>query len=325
MAWPENTAFSPTLPTLQLYWDSTSLGALKRCPRYYQLANVEGWTRKGEGGRVDLDFGIWLHAGRERYYHARASGSTHETGVDAALQYVLTVTYDPVTGRPWQGDSYKNRFTLARTLLDYLDKWEHDPLVTVILDNKKPAVEMTFKFPLGQFARHDTEYRTVEPEEFFLCGHLDRVVEFQGKTYISDLKSTRHDLGDRYWKQFLLSNQFNIYTIAGNVVLKSKVAGLIVDACQVLVTEPARFGRRIIEKTEAQLDEFMRSLRVLLDQAQSYAKANFWPQNEQACFQYGRPCEFLEICARAPSVRTQWLKADFTTRVWNPLIERGDV
>ena len=321
MSWPENTAFSSTLHTLQLAMDSTSLGALKKCPRYYQLAIVEGWTQKGTGNRVDLDFGIWLHSGRERYYHARARGETHEQGVDAALQYVLTVTFDPLTQRPWQGDSYKNRLTLARTLLDYLDKWENDPLVTCIQANGKPAVEVTFKFPLNWFAEH----KTAQDEEFWLCGHLDRVVDFQGKTYISDLKSTRHDLGDRYWKQFLLSNQFAIYTIAGNTVLKSKVAGLIVDACQVLVTKPARFGRRIMEKTEAQLDEFMKSLKVLLTQAQHYARENFWPQNEQACFQYGKPCEFLEICGRSPSVREQWLRADFTKHVWNPLVQRGDI
>lgn len=319
MSWPENTAFSPTLPTLQLYWDSVSTGALKKCPRYYQLANVEGWTRKGTEGRVDLDFGIWLHSGRERYYHARADGKTHEEGVDAALQYVLTATWNPETQRPWQGDQYKNRLSLARTLVDYLDKYEFDPLVTVIKFDKKPAVEVTFKFPLGWNPEHSAT------EEFWLCGHLDRVVDFQGKTYISDLKSTRHDLGDRYWKQFLLSNQFNIYTVAGNLVLKSKVSGLIVDACQVLVTEPARFSRRIIEKTEAQLSEFMRAMRTLLHQAESYARNNFWPQNENACFQYGRPCEFLEICGRAPSVREQWLKADFTKRVWDPLIARGDI
>src|ERR1700675_1021631 len=101
MGWPENTAFSPTLPTLQLFLDSTSLGALKMCPRYYQLAIVEGWIGRGIEGRIDLDFGIWLHSGRERYYHARANGQTHEQGVDAALQHVLTVTWNQETGRPW--------------------------------------------------------------------------------------------------------------------------------------------------------------------------------------------------------------------------------
>ena len=285
MGWPENTAFSSKLPTFQLAWDSTSLGALKKCARYYELAIVHGWQLKA-GHRIDLDFGIWLHSGRERYYHARAAGGSHEAGVDAALQYVLTATWDRVLQRPWSGDQYKNRLSLARTLVDYLDKWEFDPLVTVILANSKPAVEVSFRFDLGFGPTSalpfdvEAEAGDTAQEQFSLCGHLDRVAEFQGRTWISDLKSTKSDLGERYWKQFIVNNQFSVYSLAGNVVLGSKIAGIIVDACQVLVTEPARFARRLVEKTEAQLSEFVRSLHVYLRQAEYYARQNFWPQNE---------------------------------------------
>lgn len=313
--WPENSAFSPKLHALQLYWDSVSLGALKKCPRYYQLSIVEGWS--GREKSVDLQFGIFLHSSRERYYHARARGDNHEQGVDAALQYALTVTWDAERNRPWQGDSYKNRLTLAQCIVDYCDRWENDPLVTVIQHNKLPAVEVTFKFPLG--------LESEQGEEFWLCGHLDRVVEFQGRTWISDLKSTRHEINERYMRQYKVHNQFSIYTLAGQFVLHSKIAGIIVDACQVLATQPARFKRALVERTEAQLAEFVQGLRVLLRQAESYARANFWPMNERACMEFGRPCEFLEICGRSPGVRAQWLKSDFVKRHWNPTIERGDV
>jgi len=323
--WPENTAFSAKLPALQLYWDSTSLGALKKCPRYYELSMVQGWSTRQRS--VDLDFGIHLHAARERYYHARAKGESHEQSVDAALQHALTATWDQTLNRPWQGNQYKNRFTLAQAIVDYCDKWEHDPLVTIIRHNKAPAVEVSFRFPLGfRPTTHDEKDSGEENEEFWLCGHLDRVVEFQGRTWISDLKSTRSELNERYVKQFKVNNQFSVYVLAGKIVLGTKaVAGIIVDACQVLATQPPRFKRVLIERTEAQLAEFVQGLHVLLAQAEDYARRSFWPQNERACFEHGRACEFLEICSRSPSVREQWLKADFTKRIWDPTQVRGDI
>lgn len=325
MAWPDNSAFSAKLPTLQLAWDSTSLGDLKKCPRYYELRMVHGWSSRTRS--VHLDFGIWLHSARERYYHARAGGANHESALDTALQYVLTATWDQTLDRPWHsGDKYKNRLTLAQTLVDYCDKWKDDPLQTVILSNGKPAVEVSFRFGLGFGPTTSVPYDPQidaggDDEEFLLCGHLDRIVSFQERVWGSDLKTTQHSVDSHYFSQFSPDNQMSVYSLAGRVVLKEKLAGMIIDACQVLVTEPPRFARALVERTEQQLAEFARGLHVLLRQAEQYARANFWPQNEKACFR----CEFRPICSRAPSVREQWLKADFTKRTWDPLKVRGDI
>lgn len=319
-----NSAFSKKLPGLQLAWDSTSLGDLKKCPRYYQLRMVDGWQSKERS--VHLDFGIWLHSGRERYYHARTAGKSHEDALDDALQYVLSATWNEQTNRPWQGSSHKNRFTLVRTLIDYCDKWEHDPLTTVILQNGKPAVEVSFRFGLGFGPTGSLPYdaetdKGGEDEEFLLCGHLDRIVGFNGGLWGSDLKTTEHSIDNRYFAQFSPDNQMSVYSIAGRVVLQEKLRGMIIDACQVLVTQPPRFARALVERTEEQLGEFMRGLHVLLRQAEYYARNNFWPMNEKACFR----CEFRSICARSPNVREKWLAADFVKRIWDPLKTRGDV
>lgn len=329
MSWPENTAFSSHLPTLQLAYDSTSLGALKTCPRKYQLSIVEGWIAKSRS--VDLDFGIYLHSARETYYRARAQGLTHEPALDKAIQYALTITWDEQLQRPWNsGDSSKNRFTLLRTLVWYLDKWgDSDPLETVLLANGKPAVEVSFRFSLG-FGPHYAElggasYDSTRDsgghgDEYLLCGHLDRLVRFQERLWISDLKSTRSGIDQYYFAQFSPDNQMSCYALGGKIALQDKVAGIIIDAAQVLV-EGSRFGRGLVERTEAQLHEFLRSLHSYIKQAENYAKNNFWPQNDKACFR----CEFRSICSKSPSVREQWLKADFVKRVWDPLRVRGDI
>ena len=60
--------FSPTIPGLQLAWDSTSLGVFKRCPREYYFTIILGWVPRTTS--VHLTFGIMLHKAREIYEKA---------------------------------------------------------------------------------------------------------------------------------------------------------------------------------------------------------------------------------------------------------------
>jgi hypothetical protein len=311
--WPENTAFSSTLPTLQLAFDSVSSGTLKECPRKYQLAIVEGWQSRSKN--IHLEFGILMHSAREEYYHLRARGGSHEEGVLAALNFVLCETWDLELDRPkaiFAEDSYKNRFTAARTIVWYLDQWENDPLETIILANGKPAVEVSFQYPLGVEAGTG--------EQFVHCGHIDRLVRFQDKLWGSDLKTSKNDLNSYFFASFTPDNQLSGYSFAGKIILDEPTAGIIVDGAQVAVGF-SRFARGLVLRSQAQLDEWFQGFVVMLRQAEQYARANFWPMNEKAC--YG--CSFRGICSHSPQVREKWLAADFVKRIWNPIITRGDI
>lgn len=306
-----NSSFSTLTPFLQLFWDSVSLGALKTCPRYYQYVIVEGWQPKRKS--VHLDFGIWMHSGRERYYHSKAAGSTHDEAVLAAVDYALKATWNKVLSRPWASDDpNKNRFTLIRSLVWYLDHWEHDPLETVILANGKPAVELSFRLA--------TEIHSAAGEAFALAGHLDRLGRMGDHIYISDLKTSKHTLDQNYFAQFSPDNQMSLYPLAVSIVYELPVAGMILDAVQVAVSF-SRFNRAPIPRSESQLEEWYQAFGLYMQSAELYARARFWPQNDKACFR----CDFREICAKPPAVRGLWLKADFVKRIWNPLETRGDV
>ena len=334
MGWPENKAFSEQLPTLQLAWDSVSLGALKTCPRLYQLSIVEGWRSREEA--VDLEFGILAHSGRERYYHARANGSDHDTSVSLALDFVLTASWDSELDRPravFCQDSYKNRFTLARTLVWYLDQWQQDPLEQVILASGKPAVEVSFRFELDFGPDYGWQWISSQPDvpgsqsghneqtvHYALCGHLDRLVRFNERLWVSDLKTTKSEPGSWFFEHFSPDNQMSLYSLAGKVVAGEPTAGVIVDATQVAVGF-SRFRRGLIARTEAQLEEWLHSLRVLLRQAEQYARENFWPQNDRACYR----CQFRSVCGRTPQVRESILASEFTKRTWDPTQARGDI
>lgn len=319
-----NSSFSTQSPFLQLAVDSTSLKAFKNCPRYYYYSIVLGYQAKHES--VHLTFGLLIHGGIERYHHAKANGQSHADSMDTALDWALRETWNKELNRPWfSGDSYKNRFTYIRTLVGYLDKYgENDALETVILANGKPAVELSFSFNSGFVSR-------LTGEPFLLCGHLDRLALLNGVPYISDAKTTKSELSARYWSSHNPSTQFGIYLLAGQIVYELPVAGLLVDGCQIIVSE-SRFDRHLIRKDSFQMDEFYKATGSWIarmedcaeEAAQAEDPASAYPMNEESCSKY-LGCDFQSICARSPSSRAQWLETGFKKRVWDPLQRRGDV
>lgn len=312
-----NSSFSRALPGLQLAVDSTSLTEFKRCARRYYYMIVLGYQSKHES--VDLAFGILAHSTRERYDHLRAAQRGHEDALEEAIAWLLKATWKRELGRPWlSGDPVKNRLTLVRTMVWYLDKFENDPLRTVILADGRPAVELAYAFDPG-FEPASTG------EKFLLCGHLDRLAQLGDAedAYVVDLKSTKHSLDARYFSHFTPHTQFSGYIVASKVVFHLPVVGLIVDAAQVLVSG-SRFERALITRSEEQNEEFLRGTSQWLRLMDEYARTGEWPMNESSCGMYGG-CQFRDVCAKSPGARQVWLDAGFRKRSWDPLARRGDV
>lgn len=93
-----NSAFSSENPNLQLAWDSSSLGAIQFCPRYYQLSNLEGWR----GDQVDLQFGAFAASGFELYQKERLAGASRDDALLRVVRYLLEATWN-LDGSQWGG------------------------------------------------------------------------------------------------------------------------------------------------------------------------------------------------------------------------------
>jgi len=310
--YPPNSSFSKTIPGLQLAWDSTSLGSLKTCPRYYLYNIIMGWQPRQLSPH--LKFGQVYHKALETYDHGRSQGLPHDQAQREAVRCALAETWDQGRGRPWCSDHpQKNRLTLVRSVVWYLEEFAEDPLTTVQLANGKPAVELSFRFESGYKAPHG--------EEYLLCGHLDRLVETpDGNTWILDRKTTGSTLSQDFFDKFTPDNQFTLYAMASSVVYATPVQGLIVDGAQIAVTF-SRFQRGIVARHQAILDEWYEEFGAWVGQAETYAELGKWPMNDKACGNYGG-CQYRGICSKPPSTRDLWLKQTFTQRVWDPLITR---
>jgi hypothetical protein len=309
-----NTSFHPDIPGLQIAWDSTSIGALKTCPRYYQYSIVEGWSPRATS--VHLIFGQHYHSALEHYDHARSAGKDHEEATLVAVRHALEVTWDQTTGRPWvSDDSNKNRYTLVRTIVWYLEHFKVDPATTVQLANGKPAVELSFRFEIS--------HTMSDGQPYFLCGHLDRLAEFADNHFVLDRKTTSGTISADFFKKFAPDNQFRLYAFASKVIYGLPVEGVIVDGAQIAVGF-SRFMRGQVFMTDDQLEEWYDELGMWLKQAEWYAKMSYWPQNEKSCGMYGG-CQFRDICSMPKGTREQWLRAGYVKRIWDPLKIRGDI
>lgn len=315
-----NPAFSKNNSLLQLAWDSTSYNALCLCPRYYQYNIIFGYALSGEMS-IDLRFGILLHSASEFYDRLRATGADHEEAVKSAFNFAIHETWDADLKRPWMTeDSTKNRNTLLRTLIWYLDTYRDDNLKTYILPDGRPAVELPFRFSLNALSESG-DFKSPYNEEYQICGYLDKVVSWNEELWIRDIKTTKYELDDTYFRQYTPNNQVSIYSVAGSVVLHTDVDGMIIDGIQVQVGG-SKFRRKQIPRSPAMLEEDLIDFRYRIKEAEFRAAENYYPKNPRSCGFGKNQCQFRNVCSSEPEARFDLLENFYTKRLWNPLEPR---
>lgn len=182
---------------LQYAWDSTSIKLAETCLYKYHLLMQMRWQPQRKS--VHLLFGGWYATALEDFHKAIAAGVEYSAAVCDVVHEALIATWnheedehgEPIegTGGPWVSDhNTKTRENLIRTIVWYLDQFRDDPCTTVILSDGTAAVEHSFKLPVDN--------------DIVLCGHLDRLVEYSGKLYVQDQKTTGSTISGRFFESF---------------------------------------------------------------------------------------------------------------------------
>jgi hypothetical protein len=298
---------------LQFAWDATSIKIAEECLYKYKLKMLDGWTPQRKS--VHLEFGGWYAAALESFHKYRADGMDHEEALIEVVHEALQETWvyetdeagDPIpgTGSPWQSDhNAKTRENLIRTIIWYTEQFRDDPCQTVILGNGQAAVEHSFRLDAD--------------DGIVLSGHLDRLVEYGGKPYIQDQKTSSSTITPRYFEQWQTNTQMSLYSFAGRTIFNLQIKGVIIDAAQIAVGF-SRFERGFTFRDEAQLNEWYDHAMFHINSARTATRENYFPMNRSSCNNYGG-CQFRHVCGRSPHVREQFLKADFERgKRWDPL------
>ena len=298
---PIAARFSSKLPALQLKVNSSSLGPFKKCPRYYQYTVLGGYQARDSS--VHLIFGSLIHEAIGSYEGTRLKGISHDAALEQVVYAALCKTWNSKLGRGWQsGHPDKNRESLIRTIVWYLDLQEQNDGTRTIELAGRPAIELRFEF--------DSGYTSSTGERVNFYGTLDRLVELANRPFVLDTKTTSYKVDTQFFNRFSPDNQFSLYSLAAKVAFAIPVQGLICDAIQIGATF-SRFQRGIVPRSDDQLDEWLSDAHWWLGQMDSCAQANYWPMNEKSCGLFGG-CEFRDICATGPKARGLWLEKGFT-------------
>jgi len=302
---------------LQFGWDSTSLKAAETCLRYYQYKHIEGWQPRRKS--VHLVFGGHYAKALECYHAYVASGMSQDEAVNEVIAETMIETWEyeldhegepiPDTGQPWFSDHpAKTRENLIRTIIWYLDQFgEDDSCSTVILSSGKAAVEHSFQLDADN--------------GIILSGHLDRLVEYSGKVYVQDQKTSGSTITGRFFEQFNPDHQMSLYSFAGKALFGIPVSGVMIDAAQIAVGF-SRFERGFTFRDKAQLTEWYDIAMSHIERARNATREQNFPMTTASCGNYGG-CQFRGVCSRSPVVREQFLKADFEQQPrWDPLDPR---
>lgn len=325
------SAPSPFLPDsqVQFAWDSTSIKYAQECWRRYQYKVLELWETKSPAKAIALDFGILLHAGIEQFHRYQSQGIMHNAAVKAVVKWIIAhpayahlpteeeleqikqeaADDDEDDGVTLRNSRVRTRYHLIRALVWYFEQYREDSMQVHQLANGKPAVELSFRVPVG------LELSTGEP--VLLSGHFDKVVRFNDHLWIKDIKSTK-SITAAWREEFDLSHQMTGYILGGSLAISEPIKGVVIDGV-CLQVGGVKFGRHFTHRTESQLGEYINDLRLLVDQAEAYAAEGYWPMNTSFC----RFCEFKGVCKQPPEMRGGYLRQWFRKgEGWNPLKSR---
>jgi hypothetical protein len=302
---------------VQWAWDSTSIKAALKCPRYYQYKIMEGWESPGTS--VHLWFGGILATVLEHFHKRIAEGVSYEEAQREAALETLVLSWDHEldaegnriegTGAAHTTDiNTKTRETLFRSVIWYLFNYENDYYKTFVTQEGKSAVEHSFQLPVDN--------------GITLCGHIDRLcVDPEDNIFVHDQKTTASTIGPYWFEGFKPDAQFSLYTLAGKMLYKAPVKGVMVDGIQVVVGF-TRFARAPIMHTDDELEEFYEETMHLIETTNTQVRNGYLPRRTTSCSNYGG-CEFRRVCSRPRSVRPNFLAGDFHQSAgWDPITPR---
>lgn len=265
---------------------NSRLKAKRLCPRYHHFRYERGYAsaRKAEA----LTFGSAFHVGMERYWR-KDEGTFPSRGL-------LADEFDDAA--------------LRALLVGYRNRWETEDERYETL-----AVEQAFETPFIHPATG------AENTEFVLAGKLDLVIRDRdtGEVLVGEHKTSGEDIsfGAAYWMRLALDSQILVYTVGARALGYQNAATLYDVAYKPRQRpkkgeSPEAFYTRIVSEiaeapqryyARCRLTRFPGEIDAALVDAWEWAERmsadardGVHPRNVDACFKYGRACEFHDVC-----------------------------
>jgi len=183
--------------------------------------------------------------------------------------------------------------------VEYLDVLEFPPgsktqAIAKILVN---LFRMKFKDEVVACER----YFQLDIDGISLLGKYDLIAKSEGGVYVGDYKTTTP-----YYLLFKPDDQFISYFIAARSEFNAKhVVIYNLDPGSVDIS------MSLITYTDAEIEEWKRETKSFISYFQSCVDSGVVPKNPGACLDFGRRCEYHELCTSSPKVRQALIDGAF--------------
>lgn len=289
----------------ELYTHSR-LTAYRACPRKHYYAYELGVRERRPAAA--LQFGTALHEGLRAYWELRRRAPDGAPGADRAEAALDGAGKKPVA------DLFE-RQKLEAMLLAYVAVWDGWHV-------RVEHVELPFRVPL-----RDPETHAAHPTAD-LGGQMDLVLRSPrtGNVVVVEHKGSARDASpdQEYVYRLKIDGQIGIYFHAAEALGLAPTEVIYDIARKPLQKplkggrgkppeDPAAYGARVREAVGADPGAFVRRVRVPRpdrEQAEVWrdvwswvgkiersASDGDWPRNPDACFRYGTPCPYLQVCS----------------------------
>lgn len=302
-------------------WDATKLKAYA-CLERGRLAH-EQHLIPVEPAEA-LAFGTMLHKGVETWTQLAAVECRPESEAIAAAEQRALEVWEaelPLETRTMLelGGNRRSYANFKRLFAGFRRKFPLSMYERII------EVEKPFSLPLGQTRRG-------VPVAW--CGRRDRVLQWQGGIYYTDIKTSTFSLDEDFFEKFKRSGQMIGYAWSAREQLGMDFAGILIQAVQ--VQAPLKTKVRAADElcqadtiriSNTQIDEWKESTMSKIDRIHrarqeglsSIAYPSYDRDDGDLCQNYNRSCDFAKLCTAEPEARAAIAARLFKKRVWSPL------
>lgn len=309
-------------------YDSTMLRSYRGCRRRFWFRHVLNWSTSG----IDAapGFGICWHVAMDYIWQNLSSEPNPVKLAQGAYREFEREWRELGLPDPDTDDCDKlmprTPDTAASMLLKYVEQRPQFIRDCEVLD-----VEIPFVVPLY-------------PDNFnvMYCGKLDKVVRYRGRIWIIDHKTTTlysraAGFQQSFTDTFSPNLQIDGYAYAGHMLYGKEFKGVWIDAALVHKTQ-RHYGLIPVERKIEHLDAWLSEVRRLVtevetDRTQYEAQRrrgepftyNLFIKNDQACYDWNRPCPYLDICKMHADPTEATMPDGMLVEPWSPLEHAGIV
>lgn len=326
------------LTKLRLY-DNTRIQEFRRCPRFFFFRHILHW-KLSSVSELALIFGGGWHAAMDVMWTEIAEGINEHQATQDSWEAFCEHWVKNGMDEPGEIDMERSKELAPRTPMiarEMLGAY-YDRRVQAIREVEILEVERSFAVPLSP---HDPTLfyvgridKVVRPRKGAVRGIEHKTTTAMRLSYRPGSKTGEQRIAGPFLDSFSPNSQVDGYAYALHLLYPNDRSDIWVDAALVHA-KGEDFQFIPVERRMSQLDSWLYDTHRWIEQIETEKQRladvkpsdpfmAAFPKNTNSCFDFNRPCPFLDLCKARPNPMSYGeAPPGYKVEIWNPLEHLG--